>query len=113
MSDPSTRPPVGAMRRRLLLEQPAGTADGIGGETRAYALVAAVWAHVEWLSGEERWRGGRPEQALSHRISLRWRAGVDAGQRLRDAAQIFEIRAVADPDGGRRRLVCLVEEVRP
>jgi head-tail adaptor len=44
---------------------------------------------------------------------MRWRAGVDAGQRLRDATQIFEIRAVADPDGGRRRLVCLAEEVRP
>lgn len=107
------RSPVGAMRRRLLLERPVGTPDGIGGETPAYTLVAAVWAQLEWLSGEERWRAGRPEQALSHRISLRWRAGVDAGQRLRDATQIFEIRAVADPDGGRRRLVCLTQEVRP
>ena len=112
MSERSMRSPVGMMRRRLLLERPVGTPDGIGGETRGYALVAAVWAQVEWLSGEERWRAGRPEQALSHRISLRWRAGVDAGQRLRDAAQVFEIRAVADPDGGRRRLVCLAEEVR-
>ena len=105
--------PVGAMRRRLLLERPVGVPDGSGGETRSHELVAAVWARVEWLSGEERWRAGRPEQALSHRISLRWRAGVDAGQRLRDATQIFEICAVADPDGGRRRLVCLAEEVRP
>ncbi len=113
MSGMSMRSPVGAMRRCLLLEQPVGMPDDIGGETRAYALVAAVWAHVEWLSGEERWRAGRPEQALSHRISLRWRTGVAAGQRLRDSAQIFEIRTVADPDGGRRRLVCLVEEVRP
>ena len=113
MSERSMRSPVGMMRRRLLLERPVGTPDGIGGETRGHALVAAVWAQVEWLSGEERWRAGRPEQALSHRISLRWRAGVDAGQRLRDASQVFEIRAVADPDGGRRRLVCLAEEVRP
>jgi SPP1 family predicted phage head-tail adaptor len=105
--------PVGAMRRRLLLERPVGVPDGSGGETRSHERVAAVWARVEWLSGEERWRAGRPEQALSHRISMRWRAGVDAGQRLRDATQIFDIRAVADPDGGRRRLVCLAEEVRP
>ncbi|WP_332681447.1 phage head closure protein [Bosea sp. (in: a-proteobacteria)] len=113
MNEVAKRPPVGAMRRRLLLEEPVGTPDGIGGEVRGHALVAAVWAQVEWLSGEERWRAGRPEQAISHRISLRWRAGVDAGQRLRDGTQIFDIRAVADPDGGRRRLVCLVEEVRP
>ena len=49
---------------------------------------------------------------MSHRITLRWRVGVDAGQRLRDGSQVFDIRAVGDPDGGRRRLICLVEEVR-
>jgi len=107
------RRPVGAMRRRLLIEKPVEIPDGIGGVTRGHALVAAVWAQVEWLSGDERWRAGRPELAVSHRVSLRWRAGVDAGQRLRDGEQLFDIRAVADPDGGRRRLVCLVEEISP
>jgi SPP1 family predicted phage head-tail adaptor len=102
---------VGRMSRRLLLEAPVDVPDGAGGLTRTYETVAAVWARVEWLSGEERWRAGRPEQAVSHRITLRWRAGIDAGQRLRDAGQIFDIRAAGDPDGGRRRLVCLVEEI--
>lgn len=105
------RRPVGALRRRLLLEAPVETPDGAGGSLRAFETVAAVWAQVEWLSGNERWQGGRPEQATSHRITLRWRNGVDAGQRLRDGGQIFEIRAVGDPDGGRRRLVCLAEEI--
>jgi SPP1 family predicted phage head-tail adaptor len=105
------RRPVGAMRRRLLLEAPVELPDGAGGSLRAFETAAAVWAQVEWLSGDERWQGGRPEQRVSHRITLRWRAGVDAGQRLRDGAQIFDIRAVGDPDGGRRRLVCLVEEI--
>lgn len=103
--------PVGALRRRLLLEAPAEMSDGAGGQFRSFQTIAAVWAQVEWLSGDERWRGGRPEQVASHRITLRWRAGVDAGQRLRDGEQVFDIRAVGDPDGGRRRLVCLVEEV--
>ena len=103
--------PVGALRRRLLLEAPVETPDGAGGQLRSFEAVAAVWAQVEWLSGDERWRGGRPEQAVSHRITLRWRAGVDAGQRLRDGQRLFDIKAVGDPDGGRRRLVCLVEEV--
>jgi len=103
--------PVGALRRRLLLETPVETPDGAGGQFRSFETIAAVWAQVEWLSGNERWRGERPEQAVSHRITLRWRDGVDAGQRLRDGEQVFDIRAVADPDGARRRLVCLVEEV--
>ena len=88
---------VGALRRRLLLEAPVEIPDGAGGQLRSFETIAAVWAQVEWLSGNERWRGERPEQAASHRVTLRWRADVDAGQRLRD--------------GARRRLVCLVEEV--
>lgn len=106
-----TRRPVGTLRRRLMLETPVEAPDGAGGRLRGFEVVAAVWAQVEWLSGDERWRGERPEQAASHRITLRWRAGVDAGQRLRDGEQVFDIRAVGDPDGGGRRLVCLVEEV--
>jgi SPP1 family predicted phage head-tail adaptor len=104
---------VGALRRRLVLEAPVLTPDGLGGQTQLFQTVAAVWAQVEWLGGGERWRLGRPEQAGSHRITLRWRAGIDAGQRLRDGAHLFDIRAIADPDGSRRRLVCLVEEIAP
>jgi SPP1 family predicted phage head-tail adaptor len=104
---------VGALRRRLVLESAVTTSDGVGGATRTYETVAAVWAQVEWLSGGEHWRRGRPEQAATHRVTMRWRAGVDAGQRLRDGARLFDIRAVADPDGSRRRLVCHVLEVTP
>jgi len=104
---------VGALRRRLLLEAPVATPDGLGGATHAYETVAALWARVEWLSGGERWRFGRPEQAATHRITIRWRDGLDAGQRLRDGDRVYEIRAVADPQDGRRRLVCLAEEIKP
>ena len=106
-------PPVGALRRRLLLEAAVMTPDGLGGGTQAFETIAALWAQVEWLAGGEHWRHGRPEQAATHRVTMRWRAGVDAGQRLRDGQRIFDIKAVADPDGGRRRLVCLVLEVSP
>ncbi len=104
---------VGVLRRRLLLEAAMATPDGLGGTTQVYETVAAVWAQLEWIAGGERWRLGRPEQVATHRVTLRWRAGVDAGQRLRDGDRLFDIRAVADPDGGRRRLVCLVQEIGP
>jgi SPP1 family predicted phage head-tail adaptor len=105
--------PIGALRRRLVLEEPVATPDGLGGATQDFVTVAAVWAQVEWLGGSERWLMGRPEQAATHRVTLRWRDGVDSGQRLRDGTRFYDIRAVVDPDGGRRRLVCLVEEISP
>lgn len=102
---------VGTLRRRLVLEATVATPDGVGGTTQAYETVAALWGQVEWLAGGEHWRRGRPEQAATHRITMRWRDGVDAGQRLRDGERLFDIRAVADPDGSRRRLVCHALEV--
>lgn len=105
--------PVGTLRRRLMLEAPVAAPDGLGGTTQAFETVAALWAQLEWLSGGERWRRGRPEQVATHRVMMRWRPSVDAGQRLRDGDRLFDIRAVADPDGSRRRLICLVQEVSP
>lgn len=106
-------PGLGRLKRRLVLEQPTELADGAGGVTRGFAAVATVWANLEWLAGEERWRQDRPEQAGAYRITLRWRAGVTAGQRFRDGSRIFDIRAAGDPDGARRSLVCLTEEITP
>lgn len=104
-------PGLGRLKRRLVLEQPNETPDGAGGLTRAFAPVVTLWANLEWLAGEERWRRDRPEQAGAFRITLRWRSGVTAGMRFRDGTRIFEIRSAGDPDGARRSLVCLTEEI--
>lgn len=104
---------VGALRRRFQLQAPAEAPDGLGGQVQSFVTVAAFWGALTWRGGEERWRQGRPEQAGSWRVTLRWRPGVDAGMRLVDGARAFDVRTVADPDGSRRRLVCIVEEIGP
>ncbi len=104
---------IGLLRRRLVLEAPVAAPDGIGGATQVFETVGAFWAQLEWLSGSESWRQGRLEQTGTYRVTLRWRGDVDAGKRLRDGDRIFDIRTAADPDGSRRRLICLVEEVTP
>jgi SPP1 family predicted phage head-tail adaptor len=97
----------------MILEAPVDTANDAGGFTRAHVALGAVWASFAWLGGEERERADRPEQAGRWRLSLRFRPGVTAGMRLRDGARLFEITATADPDGSRKRLICLCEEVSP
>ncbi len=104
---------IGRLRRRLMLEAPVTSPDGLGGATQSFETVAALWAQVEWISGTETWRQGRPEQSRNYRVTMRWRGDVDAGRRLRDGDRLLDIRSAADPDGARRRLVCLAEEVTP
>ena len=55
----------------------------------------------------------RSEQAVAHRVTLRYRDGVTAAMRLVRGLRRFAIRSAADPDGSRRELVCLVEEISP
>lgn len=105
-------PRIGARSRRFVLELPREQPDGFGGVIRSYAPGPQVWGAIEMLSGHERVRADRPEQNLTHRITLRYREGVTGAMRLATGLRRFAIRAASDPDGSKRDLVCLVEEVR-
>jgi SPP1 family predicted phage head-tail adaptor len=50
---------------------------------------------------------------MTHRVTMRHRDGVTEAMRLLLGLRRFRIRSAADPDGTRRELVCLVEELRP
>lgn len=104
-------PPIGARSRRFVLELPLETSDGFGGVIRRYAAGPQVWGAMEMVSAAERLRAERPEQAVTHRVTLRYREGVTGAMRLASGLRRFRIKTVADPDGQRRDLVCLVEEI--
>jgi SPP1 family predicted phage head-tail adaptor len=102
---------IGRMRRRIAIEIPVETADGAGGIIRSFASVGTVWAQVSWRGGTERWIAGRPEQAGQIRITMRWRAGMNAGMQLRDDMRVYEIISAGDPDGNRKRLELICNEI--
>jgi SPP1 family predicted phage head-tail adaptor len=104
--------PIGARARRFVLELPLERPDGFGGVIRSYAPGPQVWGAMEMLSGAERVQADRPEQSLTHKITLRYREGVTGAMRLTAGLRRFTIKAASDPDGSRRNLVCLVEEIR-
>ena len=110
---PVTRTSIGARRRRFVLEVPRESPDGFGGVVRTYAAGPLLWGAIEAVGGGERFRAGRPEQAVTHRVRLRFRDGVTAAHRLACGPRRFRIASASDPDGARRELVCLVEEVGP
>ena len=99
---------IGARARRFVLELPLEQPDRFGGVIRTYAPGPQLWGAIEMLSGTERVRADRPEQSLT----LRYREGVTGAMRLTSGLRRFAIRAAADPDGSKRDLVCLVEEMR-
>jgi SPP1 family predicted phage head-tail adaptor len=107
----SARPPIGARGRRFTIELPLETPDGFGGVLRSYQPGPQVWGSLELVGAAERARAGRLDAVATHRATLPYRDGVSPGHRLALGPRRFRIRSADDPDGRRRSLVCLVEEI--
>lgn len=109
MSGP--RPAIGERGRRFTLELPQETPDGFGGVIRTYQPGPQLWGAMALVTAEERTRADRPEDVATHRVTLDYREGVTSASRLSLGPRRFRIRNAVDPDGRRRALVCLVEEI--
>lgn len=104
--------PLGMLRTRATLLSPIDQPDEIGGAARSFVPVATLWCRLEPVLGDERFVVGRIEEAVSHRIEMRWRADVTAAMRLAVGSRAFVITATGDPDGRRRRLLVLADEIK-
>lgn len=103
----------GRMTARLALEATVATSDGQGGAAVTWEEVAELWAFVEPVSQALGERADGETGIVTHRIWLRHRDGIFAGQRFRKGARLFAIRLVQDPDETGRYLTCRCEEEMP
>ncbi len=103
---------VGSLRHRLVHETPVDLPDGMGGTTRSFLAVDALWAAIETTAvpGEV---ADRPGAVLTHKVTVRAPAIVEPGDRLRLGARLFLVGAVSDPEGRGRRLLCRCREETP
>ncbi len=82
------------LRHRLTLQQEDTTEDGAGGYARSWQDIADVWAEIIPLSGKELLFAGQLQAEVTHRILIRYRDAVHAGQRLVFDGRVFNIHAV-------------------
>jgi len=97
MSDPAIDP--GALNRRLALEAPVETADGAGGVVRIHQEVATLWAALEPAAARGEVVAAQLGATLTHRITIRHRAGITTRHRFRDGARIFRIVTIRERGG--------------
>jgi SPP1 family predicted phage head-tail adaptor len=105
-----SRPRIGALRHRIVLEAPVRAADGGGGATVTWTTVAELWAAIEPIAGSESVLGEGIAGRVSHEIVVRHQSGIEPAMRFRQGERLFEIKAVLDVDERRRMLRCLCRE---
>ena len=79
----------------------------------SYTPLSELWAEIAPILGNEPAENGLVAARVKARIIIRWRAGMSAAMRFSCDGRVFEISAVFDPDGRKRHLVCMVEEIAP
>ena len=85
------------------------TPDGGGGYSESWAAFATVWIALEPLGATDTPHASKLESRVRHRITLRRRSDLAAGQRVTVGARTFRVHAILD-DGPRAPFVRLQAE---
>lgn len=103
---------IGRLNHRVNLEQRAQAADASVGLTTSYTIVATAWAEVRAVRGVVYAAGVQVGEAPTHRITLRYRDPTTFDH-ISLGSQRWRVRDARDPDGRRRILDVMAEELTP
>ncbi|MBP1805511.1 head-tail adaptor protein [Rubellimicrobium aerolatum] len=111
----TARPATPHLRRRLLLEEPLRQPDGLGGYTRAWTELGALWAEIAPGAARVTAEPAGTHVTTPLRITVRGAApGASSrprpGQRFRDGQRLYPIRLVTEADPQGRYLLVLASE---
>ncbi len=87
------------------------TPDGGGGFSESWTAFAQAWIALEPRDAGDTVGADRLESRVRHRITLRRRGDVAAGQRVQVGARMFRIHAVLDQGPRAAATVLLAEEL--
>ena len=100
-------PAAGTLSQRIDIERRAPGTDAWGQPVQAWEWVASRWADVRLLAGLEAIKAGADVSTVQASYRLRYRAGLNAGMRLIDSSESWDIQAVLDKrEDGAVDLVC-------
>jgi SPP1 family predicted phage head-tail adaptor len=104
----------GDLPHRITLEvQPAELdRNSLGEPVDSWSAWREVWANVEEAGSRELLLAQQVNPELTHRITIRWRAGVTAEMRVNWRGRIINLDGPpTNPDGRRVWLVLLGKEI--
>lgn len=98
------------LKHKLMLQQEVRISDDAGGYSRDWKDIAALWAEIIPMHGDERSIAGNLQADITHKILLRYREGVTADMRLLFDKRAFNIRSVINTHEKNETLELYVSE---
>lgn len=102
---------AGKLNRKVTIQTPSTTQDDYGQPTQLWTDVLTTWAAIRAATSKEVYAASSFVSQVSHIVTIRWRPGIQAKQRIIYRDRIFEIQALSDPDERRISLNLLCIEI--
>jgi SPP1 family predicted phage head-tail adaptor len=90
--------PAGDMWTRVTIEAPTPTANEVGEPVLAWSTFATVWAAVDSLSARETERFAETVGFMTHRVRIRYLAGLTGAMRIVYRDRTLEIGQIIEKD---------------
>lgn len=101
---------IGDLKKRVTLQSPTRTADGMSGFTVSWKDEGSVWAAIWPLSASEQVQGMQSAMTISGRVRIWYRADLKASWRLKYKNRYFNIVSIVNPNEAGVYLDLLVKE---
>jgi SPP1 family predicted phage head-tail adaptor len=101
---------IGKLRHRIAIERVAETQDSDGSVLESWSAYATAQASIEPISGREYFAAQTTQADVTHRISLRYLAGITPKMRVKFEFRIFDILSVININERNRELQLMCRE---
>ena len=102
---------AGKLRHRLSIQEPAKTRAGDGTVSESWLTLAVVWASVAPIRGRELIEAQRFESQVTHRVRMRYYAGLTAQHRLLFGTRVLNIESVLNKEERNVEMELMCREV--
>lgn len=101
---------AGMLRHQIQIREQTDTPDGYGGQVKSWVTIHTVNAKIDPVSGYERTRSMQLNAVVTHKIFVRYIAGIEASQQIVFNDRQFQIRFVKNIEERNRWLELTCEE---
>lgn len=101
---------IGAMRQKVILQRRSNVTDAGGGVSVSWTDVAALWAEITPLTGNESVQAMRVQPVQNYLVRLRRREDVTPDDRLMFGSRVLEIKSITNVNQRGHWMQCRCQE---
>lgn len=81
----------GQLNKRITIQQESATQNSFGEPTGTWSDIATVWASINPIVGKEYFAAETVKSEVSHKIKIRYKAGITPDMRVKFGSRYFQI----------------------